>query len=44
MIKLRRIQIGYLKDARLKPGEYRHLSRQEVMRFLAAKSDTNKEA
>lgn len=44
VIKLRRIQIGYLKDARLKPGEYRHLSRQEVMRFLAAKSDTHKEA
>ena len=34
VIKLRRVQIGFLKDARLKPGEYRHLSRQEVMRFL----------
>lgn len=43
VIKLRRIQIGYLKDARLKPGEYRHLSRQEVMRFLDSTSDTRKE-
>ena len=34
VIKLRRVQIGFLKDARLKPGEYRHLSRQEVRRFL----------
>ncbi len=34
VIKLRRVQISFLRDARLKPGEYRHLSRQEVCRFL----------
>lgn len=34
VIKLRRIQIGFLKDARLKPGEYRSLSQQEVKRFM----------
>lgn len=39
VIKLRRVQIGFLKDARLKPGEYRHLSRQEVMRFLDSATD-----
>lgn len=38
VIKLRRVRIGFLKDARLKPGEYRHLSRQEVMRFLESTS------
>ena len=44
VIKLRRVQIGFLKDARLKPGEYRHLSRREVMRFLDSTADTGKEA
>lgn len=44
VIKLRRVQIGFLKDARLKPGEYRHLSRLEVMRFLDSTADTRKEA
>lgn len=34
VLKLRRVQIGFLKDARLKPGEYRRLSHQEVRRFL----------
>ena len=33
VIKLRRTQIGFLKDARLKPGEYRSLSRREIDRF-----------
>ena len=33
VIKLRRTQIGFLKDTRLKPGEYRSLSRGEVDRF-----------
>lgn len=44
VIKLRRVQIGFLKDARLKPGDYRHLSRQEVMRFLDSTSDIPSEA
>ena len=44
VIKLRRVQIGFLKDARLKPGEYRHLSRREVMRFLDSTANTGKEA
>ena len=33
VIKLRRTQIGFLKDTRLKLGEYRSLSRREVDRF-----------
>ena len=44
VIKLRRVQIGFLKDARLKPGEYRHLSRREVTRFLDSTADTRKQA
>ncbi len=44
VLKLRRVRIGFLKDERLKPGEYRHLSRQEVMRFLDSTSDTRKQA
>ena len=44
VIKLRRVQIGFLKDARLKPGEYRHLSRQEVTRFLDSAVDTRGQA
>ena len=44
VIKLRRVQIGFLKDTRLKPGEYRHLSREEVMRFMESTGDTRKEA
>lgn len=44
VIKLRRIQIGYLKDARLKPGEYRHLTRQEVTRFLDSTPGTGRES
>ena len=44
VIKLRRVRIGFLKDARLKPGEYRHLSRLEVMRFLDSTADTRREA
>lgn len=43
VVKLRRIRIGFLKDARLKPGEYRHLSRQEVLRFLDSTPDARKE-
>ena len=44
VIKLRRVQIGFLKDGRLKPGEYRHLSRQEVMRFLDSVADPSAKA
>lgn len=43
VIKLRRVQIGFLKDARLKPGEYRFLTRQEVMRFLDSTAATREE-
>ena len=44
VIKLRRVQIGFLKDGRLKPGEYRHLSRQEVKRFLDSVADPSGKA
>lgn len=44
VIKLRRVQVGFLRDARLKPGEYRHLSREEVMRFLDSTPNTRQEA
>jgi len=33
VVKLRRIQIGFLRDPVLKPGDYRHLSPQEISRF-----------
>jgi 23S rRNA pseudouridine2605 synthase len=35
VIKLRRIAIGFLRDTKLKPGEYRPLTPQEVKRFLS---------
>jgi 23S rRNA pseudouridine2605 synthase len=34
VIKLRRVEIGFLKKERLKPGEYRLLSEAEVRRFF----------
>jgi 23S rRNA pseudouridine2605 synthase len=34
VIKLRRIGIGFLKNEKLKPGQFRHLSESEVMRFF----------
>jgi 23S rRNA pseudouridine2605 synthase len=34
VIKLRRVGIGFLKNERLKPGEYRLLSEAEVRRFF----------
>jgi 23S rRNA pseudouridine2605 synthase len=33
VVKLRRIQIGFLQDPQLKPGAYRHLTPREVVRF-----------
>jgi len=33
VVKLKRIQIGFLKDPHLKTGEFRHLSADEVTRF-----------
>jgi len=40
VIKLRRVEIGFLKSERerLKPGEFRLLSEAEVKRFLKASS------
>jgi len=37
VIRLRRIAIGFLHDENLKPGEFRHLSPQEIKRFLSGK-------
>ena len=34
LIKLRRVAIGPLSDTRLKPGEFRHLTPQEIRMFL----------
>jgi pseudouridine synthase len=34
VIKLRRVAIGFLKNERLKPGQYRFLSEAEVKRFF----------
>jgi 23S rRNA pseudouridine2605 synthase len=34
VIKLRRVEIGFLKKERLKPGQYRFLSEAEVKRFF----------
>jgi len=33
VLKLRRVSIGHLKDERLRPGEFRLLTPQEVARF-----------
>ena len=35
VIKLRRVAIGFLKNERLKPGQYRFLSEAEVKKFFA---------
>lgn len=34
VLKLRRVAIGFLRDEKLKPGEFRHLREAEVSRFL----------
>jgi len=33
VLKLKRVQIGFLRDPHLKPGEYRHLTFREIARF-----------
>jgi 23S rRNA pseudouridine2605 synthase len=33
IVKLKRVQIGFLRDTNLKPGEYRHLTPEEIRRF-----------
>ena len=38
VVKLRRVQIGFLSDPHLKPGEYRHLTSGEVSRFRRLQS------
>jgi 23S rRNA pseudouridine2605 synthase len=35
--KLKRVQIGFLRDPQLKTGQYRHLTAQEVTRFKGLK-------
>lgn len=35
VVKLRRVQIGFLRDPHLKPGDYRRLAPDEVRRFKA---------
>jgi len=37
VMRLRRVAIGFLRDETLKPGKFRHLTPQEVKRFLAGK-------
>jgi pseudouridine synthase len=37
VIRLRRVAIGFLRDEKLKPGQYRHLTPQEIKKFLLAK-------
>jgi len=44
VVKLRRTQIGFLKDNRLKPGEYRLLSKREIDRFKALSREFSKTA
>ena len=34
VLKLRRIAIGFLREPRLKPGEYRYLTPEEIRKFL----------
>jgi 23S rRNA pseudouridine2605 synthase len=38
VLKLRRVSIGFLKDERLKPGEFRFLRSSEVQRLLKTKA------
>lgn len=38
VLKLRRVAIGFLRDTKLKPGQYRHLTPQEIKTFLSAKT------
>jgi 23S rRNA pseudouridine2605 synthase len=35
VVKLKRVQIGFLRDPHLKPGDYRRLAPDEVKRFKA---------
>ncbi|MGH9836739.1 MAG: pseudouridine synthase [Blastocatellia bacterium] len=44
VIKLRRVAIGFLKNERLKPGEFRLLSEAEVKRFFKAAERRSKNA
>ena len=37
VIHLRRVAIGFLRDEKLKPGQYRHLTPQEIKKFLSGK-------
>lgn len=43
VIKLKRVKIGTIQDDRLKPGEFRLLSPQEVKRFKRKERPTGKE-
>ena len=36
VIKLRRIAIGFLRNERLKPGEFRKLDESEVKKFFSS--------
>ncbi len=38
VLKLRRVAIGSLQDTNLKPGQFRHLTPQEVKAFLTGKT------
>lgn len=42
VIKLRRVAIGFLKNERLKPGEFRLLSEAEVKRFFRSSKNRRK--
>lgn len=42
VLKLRRVAVGHLRDERLKPGDFRFLSAQEVARLKGAKKSGRK--
>jgi pseudouridine synthase len=44
VIKLRRVAIGFLKNERLKPGEFRLLGKAEIKRFFKAAERRSKNA
>jgi 23S rRNA pseudouridine2605 synthase len=40
VLKLARVQIGPLRESKLKPGKWRRLTRDELKRFYSKKLDT----
>ena len=42
VVKLKRVQIGFLRDPHLKPGEFRRLAPEEVKRFKALRREVSR--